>query len=160
MPRIYLAFGTNLGERPANLRAVQAALPPAVTLRRISPIYETEPWGITDQPRFLNQVAEGETQLAPGDLLLYLKDLERRLGRTEGERYGPRVIDIDILSYGRRVVNLPDLQIPHPRLAERAFVLVPLADLNPGWKHPASGKTVIELLAGLDTSGVRLWKGS
>jgi len=153
---IYLGLGSNLGDRPANLAAAEAALGPAVQLLRTSSTYETEPWGYSDQPAFLNQVVQAETGLAPLDLLAYLKQIETSLGRQPSFHYGPRLIDLDILLYGDQVIDLPGLSIPHPHLAERAFVLVPLAELAPTLRHPLSGKTITELLKEIDPSGVRL----
>ncbi|MBA4379695.1 MAG: 2-amino-4-hydroxy-6-hydroxymethyldihydropteridine diphosphokinase [Anaerolinea sp.] len=159
---IYLALGTNLGDRRANLRAAIAALreaspkgAPAVTVLVESPIYETPPWGITDQPAFLNMALKGETLLAPLALLSLLKRLETRLGRTPSIRYGPRQIDMDILFYDGLIFNTPELVIPHPRLQERAFALVPLADIAPDYYHPVLEKTVREMLVACDTSGVK-----
>ncbi|HEX9018506.1 MAG TPA: dihydropteroate synthase [Anaerolineaceae bacterium] len=152
---VYLSLGTNLGMRAAHLRAALASLPPEVRVLRVSPVYETEPWGFSDQPAFLNQVVEAETRLAPLDLLAFLKSLETSLGRQLTFRYGPRVIDLDIIFYDEQVVEVEGLAIPHPRLAERAFVLVPLADLVPNLVHPRLGKTVHELLAQVDCHGVR-----
>jgi 2-amino-4-hydroxy-6-hydroxymethyldihydropteridine diphosphokinase len=152
---IYLALGTNLGDRPANLRAALAALPPVVMLLESSPIYETPPWGVTDQPAFLNMVIKGKTRLEAQNLLKHLKHLETRLGRVPSIRYGPRKIDIDLLFYDDILLNTPELTIPHPRLHERAFVLIPLADLAPELVHPAFGKTVRQLLADVDITGVK-----
>lgn len=152
---IYLALGSNLGDRRANLRAALEALPPAARLRAASPVYETPPWGIADQPPFLNMAAEAETSLAPEALLAHLKDAERRLGRLPAPRWGPRLIDLDLLFYGDLVCETPALTIPHPRLHERAFVLVPLADLAPDLVHPALGRTVRQMLAEVDASGVK-----
>ncbi len=146
---IYLAAGSNLGDRLGNLINALEGLPPQVIPLRTSPVYETPPWGVLDQPKFLNLVFEAETRLAPVELLKYLKDLETRLGRQPGRRYGPRVIDLDILFYQDRILNLPELQIPHPQMAARLFVLRPLADLAPDARHPQSGLTVRELLASL-----------
>ncbi len=154
MARIYLALGSNLGDRRANLQAALNALPPAVLLRRASPVYETPPWGIANQPAFLNMAVEAETNLPPLDLLSYLKRLETQLGRVPSVRYGPRLIDIDILFYDDLVLDSPGLTIPHPRLHERAFVLVPLADLAPDLVHPRLGQTVRDLLAAVDTTGI------
>lgn len=152
---IYLALGTNIGDRFANLGATLAALPSVVRVSAASPIYETEPWGYSEQPAFLNQVISAETQLEPLDLLAHLKRLEIELGRTPTFRYGPRLIDMDILFYDNILLSVPGLEIPHPRLPERPFVLVPLVDLAPDFRHPRLGKTLQELLAQVDTNGVR-----
>lgn len=120
-------------------------------------LYETAAWGYTDQPDFLNQVVQVETDLTPLRLLNFLKRTEMELGRVENFRYGPRLIDIDILFYDDLVKNTNQLQIPHPRIPERAFVLVPLNEIAPGLKHPVLGKTIAELLAELpDRAGVKL----
>ncbi len=156
--RIYLGLGSNQGDRERHLSAARGALPPAVRVLHSSPIYETEPWGYEHQPRFLNQVLEAETRLRPISLLKYLKALERDLGREATFRYGPRVIDIDILLYDRAVMRTERLVLPHPALHERAFVLVPLADLAPELLHPTIKRTVAELLDELDSgesSGVQ-----
>jgi 2-amino-4-hydroxy-6-hydroxymethyldihydropteridine diphosphokinase len=158
--RTYLALGTNLGDRPANLQAAIAALPPAVTVRAASPVYVTPPWGFTDQPAFLNMVLEAETCLAPRLLLAYLKELEAGLGRQPSVRWGPRLIDVDILFFNDLVLESSALTIPHPQLAVRPFVLVPLADLAPELRHPVLGKTVRELLSVLDTTGVERYEKS
>jgi 2-amino-4-hydroxy-6-hydroxymethyldihydropteridine diphosphokinase len=152
---VYLALGTNLGDRPANLQAALSALPPAVNVLERSPIYETPPWGVTDQPAFLNMVLRGKTSMAPLPLLVYLKHLETRLGRLPSVRYGPRKMDIDILFHDDVILNIPGLTIPHPRLHERAFVLVPLADLAPGLIHPVFGQTILQLLVQVDSTGVK-----
>jgi 2-amino-4-hydroxy-6-hydroxymethyldihydropteridine diphosphokinase len=156
LPIVYLALGTNLGDRRANLRAAVKALPPEVRLLAESPIYETPPWGYAGQPAFLNQVIKAETELGPRALLAYLKRLETELGRMPTFRYGPRQIDLDILFYDDVILNEDGLTIPHPRLPERAFVLVPLADLAPDLQHPVLGKTVQQLLAEVDRSGIEL----
>jgi 2-amino-4-hydroxy-6-hydroxymethyldihydropteridine pyrophosphokinase len=151
---VYLALGTNLGDRPANLKAAVAALSPHVVVYQVSQVYETPPWGITDQPAFLNMVLKGGTSLDPRELLERLKRLETKLGRVAGLRWGPRQIDLDILFFDDIVLDSPGLTIPHPHLHERAFVLVPLADLAPGLCHPILHKTVGELLSALDATGV------
>ncbi len=151
----YIGLGVNLGDRAANLANARSALSPAVRILRSSSIYETEPWGFRDQPAFLNQALEAETGLAPLDLLAYLKQIEAALGRQPTFRYGPRLIDMDILLYGDLIVSLPGLEIPHPRLAERAFVLAPLAELAPDLRPPQSGKTIAEMLREVDTAGVK-----
>jgi 2-amino-4-hydroxy-6-hydroxymethyldihydropteridine diphosphokinase len=154
---IYLALGTNLGNRLVNLRTAVAALMPAVTVLAESPVYETLPWGVIDQPDFLNMVLKGKTHLAPLALLAHLKHLETQLGRAPSMRYGPRLIDIDILFYDGLVLNTSELTIPHPHLQERAFVLVPLADLAPDFVHPVFGKSVGALLEVVDTTGVKCY---
>ena len=155
MPTVYLALGSNLGDRLANLRTAIAALPPSVVVRQSSPVYETPPWGLTDQPAFLNMVVKAETRLEPAALLATLKRIEQELGRAPTIRWGPRVIDMDILFYDDLVLETPEATIPHPRLHERAFVLVPLADIAPDLRHPVLGKTVAEMLAECDTSGIK-----
>ena len=111
MPTVYLALGTNLGDRPANLRAAIAALPPSVVVRQSSPVYETPPWGLIDQPAFLNMVVIAETRLEPEALLATLKRIEQELGRTPAVRWGPRVIDMDILFYDDLVLETPEATI-------------------------------------------------
>jgi 2-amino-4-hydroxy-6-hydroxymethyldihydropteridine diphosphokinase len=155
MHTTYLALGTNLGNRTENLRAALDALSPSIVIRRSSLIYETPPWGLTDQPAFLNMVVRGETDLEPAALLAHLKRLETDLGRIPAIRWGPRLIDMDILFYDNLILDMPGLTIPHPRLHERAFVLVPLADLAPDLVHPVLGKPVRDLLAAVDTIGVK-----
>jgi 2-amino-4-hydroxy-6-hydroxymethyldihydropteridine diphosphokinase len=152
--RIFIALGTNLGEREANLNRARAELAPDVTLIQASLIYETAPWGYADQPDFLNQVVEIQTTLGPVELLAHLKRIETGMGRLETFRNGPRLIDLDILFYGQRVIHEPDLDIPHPRLQERAFVLVPLSDLAPDFVHPELGRTVEALCGAVDRGEV------
>lgn len=156
---IYLGLGSNRGDRLSNLRATIAALAPAVRVLRQSAVYETEPWGYVEQARFLNMALEAETELSPAKLLQHIKQVEQQVGRVASFRYGPREIDIDILLYNDAQVELQaaegSLQIPHPRLAERAFVLVPLAELAPELPVPGSGRTVSQLLAAQDPSGVQ-----
>ena len=152
---IYLALGSNLGDRVANLENARKALAPKVTLIRESPIYVTPPWGYTDQPDFLNQVIEVETLLHPIPLLHKLKEIEADMGREATFRNGPRIIDLDILFYGQEVYKGELLQIPHPRLQERAFVLVPLNDLAPDFVHPVLNESVREMLTKVDSTGVK-----
>ena len=154
MNKIYLALGTNLGDRLANLRDAINALAPDVSVLRESTVYETPPWGYTDQPAFLNMVVEAETSLRPRALLGYLKQREDELGRVKNFRYGPRHIDLDILFYDDLVLEDERLQIPHPRLHERAFVLVPLNDLAPDFVHPVLGVDVKSLLGGVDSDEI------
>jgi 2-amino-4-hydroxy-6-hydroxymethyldihydropteridine diphosphokinase len=147
MTNIALALGSNMGDRLALLRAAVGALAASVTITKVSPIYETAPIYATDQPAFLNGVVLGETLQEPLELLRTLKELEIKLGREPSFRYGPRLIDIDILFYGNRILALPELTLPHPRMAEREFVLRPLADIAPDWEHPHTGLSVVEMLA-------------
>jgi 2-amino-4-hydroxy-6-hydroxymethyldihydropteridine diphosphokinase len=157
---VYIALGTNVGDRLANLHAALAALPAIITVQAQSPIYETEPWGYTDQPAFLNMVLDGQTGLSPLELLTQLKHLELTLGRTSTFRNGPRLIDLDMLFYDDLAIDTPPLVIPHPRLHERAFVLIPLAQLAPKLVHPVLGRTVSQLLETVDSRGVTLFRPS
>jgi 2-amino-4-hydroxy-6-hydroxymethyldihydropteridine diphosphokinase len=155
MPEVYLGLGSNLGNRAANLAAAREALARNVlTGMRASSIYETEPWGPAPQGRYLNQVVVGSTELTPRALLAKLFEIERVLGRNRAreQRFGPRTIDLDILLYDDRAVSEPDLQIPHPRLLERPFVLVPLAEIAPDVR--VKGIAIQDALARLDRSGV------
>ena len=153
--RVFIALGTNLGDRKENLRKALASLESFAHLLACSGVYETPPWGFTDQPWFLNMAVEGDTNLSPYDLLTRLKQLERDLGREPGFRYGPRLIDLDILFYDELILETPELEIPHPRLEERSFVLAPLADLAPDFQHPVTGRTVLQMLNEVDTSAIR-----
>jgi 2-amino-4-hydroxy-6-hydroxymethyldihydropteridine diphosphokinase len=157
---IYLSLGSNVGGRAANLnRAIEALCEAGVRVLRCSAIYETEPVDFLDQPWFLNCVVEAETSLAPRPLLAGLQGIEALLGSRKLIPKGPRTIDLDILFYGDAVIHEAGIEIPHPRLAERRFVLVPFAELAPEWRHPVSHKTVAELLAATkDSSIVRLWQ--
>ena len=147
---VYIALGTNLGDRLTNLRKALESMPPDVTILAESHIYETPPWGYEDQPSFLNMVIKAETVLGPGSLLTYLKRIEAELGREKSVRWGPRVIDLDILFYDDLVIDTPPLVIPHPRLHERGCVLVPLADVASGLTHPVLGRSIDELLTKID----------
>lgn len=151
MAEIYLGLGSNLGDREENLRRAERALAPAVVIRKISSTYETEPQYVVDQPRFLNRVLCGVTQLAPHALLAFLKQIERDLGRVPSERFGPRLVDLDILYYEDKIVNDADLQIPHPRISEREFVLRPMLEIAPDLPHPVTGETTADMFKALDS---------
>ena len=151
---VYIALGTNLGQRLDNLRAAIEALTPDVRVLAESHVYETPPWGYEDQPAFLNMVVKVGTDLEPEPLLKFLKRLEVELGRELNFRWGPRLIDLDILFYDDLTLDTPPLVIPHPRLHERAFVLVPLADVAPDLIHPVLQQSVSDLLAEIDTQGI------
>ena len=151
---VYLALGTNLGDRLANLKQAISALTPQLDVKAKSQVYETPPWGFEDQPKFLNQVIKAKTYLDPEPLLKHLKRLEVALGRKESFVNGPRLIDIDILFYDDLVMNKPSLVIPHPRLHERGFVLLPLLDIAPDLVHPVYKKTVRELAESCNAEGI------
>jgi len=155
---VYLALGTNLGDRSANLRAAIKALPPEIKVIVESKVYETPPWGVEDQPAFLNMAVKCQTSLEPESLLKRLKQLEVQLGREKTFRWGPRLIDIDILFYDDLILESESLTIPHPRLHERAFVLVPLADIAPDFVHPVLKKTITKLLASEHIDDIHRYK--
>ena len=155
---IYLSLGSNLGDRAANLRAAIAALPTAnLHVRKVSSFYETEPVDYLDQPWFLNCVVEGATDSQPIDLLHALRAIESQLGSKKTFAKGPRLLDIDILLFGELSLDTAELQIPHPRMLERKFVLAPLKEIAPQLQHPSWPATASELLArSTDTSIVRV----
>jgi 2-amino-4-hydroxy-6-hydroxymethyldihydropteridine diphosphokinase len=149
--KAYIGLGANLGDREATMRrALELLARDGIEVVAVSAFRETDPVGYVDQPRFLNAAAALETELSPRDLLDRLLAVERELGRTrDGPRFGPRTIDLDVLLYGDEVVDEPGLTVPHPRLAERAFALEPLAELDPELVVPGAGP-VSALLAGLE----------
>ncbi len=146
---VYIALGSNLGARGALLRGALDRLEEQVAVTAVSPVYETDPVGYTEQGPFLNAVVGGTTTLAPRALLRALLRIERDLGRERPFPNAPRTIDLDLLFYDALVLDTPDLTVPHPRLHERAFVLAPLADIAPALRHPRLDRTLEALLAAL-----------
>jgi 2-amino-4-hydroxy-6-hydroxymethyldihydropteridine diphosphokinase len=143
---VYLGLGSNIEDRQENLNRALGYLAQRLRLTGKSSVYDTEPVGNPEQPRFLNMVCQVKTMLKPEDLLVLAKGIERKMGRIPGNRNAPRTIDIDILFYGDEVIKTPELTIPHPRLPERAFVLVPMAEISPTLVHPVNKKSISELL--------------
>jgi len=153
---VYLSLGSNIGDRERNLRdAVDLLAEPQLRAVRVSSFYETEPLDVHDQPWFLNAVVEAETDLFPKQLLARVQRIEQVLGRRRLKPKGPRTIDIDILLYGGAVIDADELQVPHPRLAERRFVLEPLAELAPNLRDPVTGRSVAEMLVAVAKQQVR-----
>lgn len=151
---VYLSLGSNLGNRSDNLRRAIDALRDVVTVDAISSLYASAPVGVTDQPEFLNMALVAETNVEPLPLLGHVKQVEEAVGRTTTYRWGPRVVDIDIVLYGGLILETPELTIPHPQMAERAFVLIPLAEIAPNVIDPQSGLTLRRLadrVAGADS---------
>ena len=156
MKTAYLGLGSNVGDREANLRAaIERLRAPDLRVLRVSPVYETEPVDYTGQRWFLNLVVETETSLLPMQLLARIAGIELALGRVRAIPKGPRTIDIDILLYGQAVMRGEALEIPHPRMGERRFVLAPLADLAPDLRHPIARRTVSEMLGAAPPQTVR-----
>ncbi len=145
--KVYLGLGSNLGDRMDNLLQGLKILGRRINLTKVSSIYESDPWGYVDQPAFLNCVCEGVTSQTSHEVLRVLKETERLVGREPTFPGGPRIFDADLLFHYQLVVDEPHLQVPHPRLAERAFVLLPMVEIAPDFVHPLMGKDVKELLS-------------
>lgn len=155
---VYLGLGSNLGNRKSRLEEAIEQISKFATVKKTSSIYETEPWGLKDQPKFLNQVIFVESILGPNELLSRLKKIEQQMGRKKSVHFGPRLIDLDILFYDDLIMKTDDLTIPHPYLTERAFVLVPLAEIAPTLVHPQKHKTIKALMKEVDPSSVSIRK--
>jgi 2-amino-4-hydroxy-6-hydroxymethyldihydropteridine diphosphokinase len=153
---VYIALGSNLGDRRQNLREALRLLPPEVVVEAVSALYESEPQPPAPPPNYLNAACRASTKLSPRDLLNHLKAIERQLGREPGPRWSPRPIDLDIALYDDLVIDEPDLTVPHPRLAERNFVLRPLLDLDADLVHPVLGLPLSTLLKEVGEEGLKL----
>ena len=158
MTNVFLGIGGNLGDRRATMRRALAEVRAVVEDVRVSSLYETAAWGVTDQPSFLNAVVRGSTGLNALELLDAMQAIENQLGRVRTQHWGPRAIDIDILLYGSDVIDVPRLKVPHPYMAQRGFVLRPLADLAAGLTLP-DGSLVGELLTTIDQDDLRQIEG-
>lgn len=154
MTNVFLGLGGNLGDRRETMRSAVVAIREVLSDVRVSSLYESAAWGVTDQPAFLNAVVRGRTTLNPLDLLDAVQSIENELGRVRKQHWGPRLIDIDILLYGADVIEEPRLQVPHPYMTQRGFVLRPLADLAAGLTLP-DGSLVGELLTTVNQSDLR-----
>jgi len=142
---VYLSLGSNLGDRRANLKKALQLLGDSVEVTSVSSVYDTEPVGVGEQPRFVNLMCRVNTDMGPAQLLSFIKGIEAGMGRDLSLRDAPRIIDIDIIFYGDTIIESPELIIPHPRMRERAFVLVPFAEIAPEVVHPVSGERIDEL---------------
>lgn len=155
--QVFLALGSNLGDRCANLQQAQTELSANVVIEKASSIYETPPWGYLEQPVFLNQVISGFTTLNAQELLTFIKDIEREMGRIKNFKNGPRLIDIDILLFGDQIVDTENLVIPHPRMLERGFVLLPLSEIEPHMTIPGVKGDVSDFLKNVDQTNISIF---
>jgi 2-amino-4-hydroxy-6-hydroxymethyldihydropteridine diphosphokinase len=151
LTEVYIGVGTNIGNRRDNILEAMHRISEGITIKSCSSVYETEPEGIKEQPEFLNCVIGAEVYDGPRELLRYLQDIERAMGRSVCSSGAPRIIDLDILLYGDQVINEQSLTIPHPSMANRRFVLVPLDEIAPNLKHPVLNKRITELLGELQS---------
>lgn len=159
---VYLLLGSNLGDRLQVMHtAIEMLVSEVGSITAMSAVYETAPWGVLDQPSFLNQIVELQTDFAPEEVLRLVLEIEHELGRVRYERWGARVIDIDVLFFGNYIIDSARLTVPHPRLHERRFTLVPLVEIIPFFVHPVLGKTMTDLLAQCqDDSDVHVFSGN
>lgn len=139
------------------MNAVDELSKNGIKILKKSKIYKTKPWGKKDQPDFLNMAVEAETDFTPEELLQKIKEIEKKLKREKTEKWGPRIIDIDIIFYGNRIVNEPDLKIPHPYFFERNFAIIPMADIAPNFIPPAQNKSIKEMKAGVKNEGIEIY---
>ena len=164
MSKVFVGVGSNLGDREFLIRKAIEELRdlPHTVVVRVSSLYDTDPVGVEEQPAFMNAVVWLETGLQPRELLWQLLLIEKRMGRVRTQRWGPRPIDLDLLFYGKGIIDEPDLQVPHPEAQRRAFVLIPLAEIDPEFVHPSTGEPIRKLLRRLDPNppvrkGGRFW---
>lgn len=152
MSKVLIGVGSNLGDREFLIRKAIEALRdlPRTVVARVSSLYDTDPVGDVEQPAFLNAVVWIETELEPRELLWQMLLIEKRMGRVRTQRWGPRPIDLDLLFYAKRIIEEPDLQVPHPEAERRAFVLIPLSEIDPEFVHPGTGETIRKMLKKLD----------
>jgi 2-amino-4-hydroxy-6-hydroxymethyldihydropteridine diphosphokinase len=152
MTQVFIGLGTNLEDRIANISRAVAMFSKYGNIESMSSVYETEPEGLEEQPDYLNCVIKAVVEVDAVKLLAILKKIEKEMGRKRGKRNGPRLIDLDLLFYSSQVINMPDLKVPHPRLEERAFVLVPMVEIARGFVHPVLHKSMLQLLTELESA--------
>ena len=156
---VFIALGSNIGDRVRALKEASELMPPDIIPVSFSKVYETPPWGYEDQPPFLNQVIKARTHLSPPALLIKLKKIEQELGRQPVFQYGPRLIDLDILFYDDLEYKSEDLTIPHPEIATRAFVLIPLMEIAPNYIHPVSHKKISDMASQVSVDNIIEFRG-